>query len=83
MDRSSKISFIFTLILICHAPSSEARKLLSLEQKENPSLKDNTAPFYYPDGEGHARVIDERFIASHLSRIDRILRSVPSPGTGN
>ncbi|KAF9666721.1 hypothetical protein SADUNF_Sadunf16G0258200 [Salix dunnii] len=83
MDRLSKISLIFTLILICHAPSFEARKFLRLEKTENPSLKDSTAPSYYPADEGHATVVDERLIVYHLSRIDRILRSVPSPGTGN
>ncbi|KAJ6966354.1 hypothetical protein NC652_004042 [Populus alba x Populus x berolinensis] len=83
MARLSTVPFIFFLILTCHAQSFEARKFLSLEKKENPSLKDNTTPLYHRVGEGHAIVLDTGFIISHLSKIDRILRSVPSPGTGN
>jgi hypothetical protein len=83
MARLSTVPFIFFLILICHAQSFEARKFLSLQKNENPSLKDNTTPSYYRVSEGHAIVIDTGFIISHLSKIDRILRSAPSPGTGN
>ncbi|KAL9346143.1 hypothetical protein Peur_060996 [Populus x canadensis] len=83
MARLSTMEFIFILILICHAPSFEARKLLSLEKKENPSLEDKFTPSFPPVRDAQSIVIGKRFITSQLSKIDRILQSVPSPGAGN
>lgn len=36
-----------------------------------------------PSRRGNADVYDEEFIARHLTAVDRILRSVPSPGVGH
>ncbi|CAI9782089.1 unnamed protein product [Fraxinus pennsylvanica] len=36
-----------------------------------------------PSKKGHDVTIDEKLIARHLAAMDRILRSVPSPGVGN
>lgn len=36
-----------------------------------------------PSNKGHADVIDEKLVARHLISINRILRSVPSPGVGH
>ncbi|KAJ9153486.1 hypothetical protein P3X46_026917 [Hevea brasiliensis] len=89
MARSSAAIFVFVLVVICHVlPCFEGRKLL-------PSLKDNSTawsallkgchtPISSPSDKGHAMdVYDERLIASHLSKIDRISGSVPSPGAGH
>ena len=36
-----------------------------------------------PSKKGHATLDNEQIFARHLASIDRILRSVPSPGVGN
>ncbi|KAJ6770009.1 PRECURSOR OF CEP14 [Salix purpurea] len=36
-----------------------------------------------PGKKGHATLDNEQILARHLASIDRILRSVPSPGVGN
>ncbi|KAF9672477.1 hypothetical protein SADUNF_Sadunf11G0046200 [Salix dunnii] len=36
-----------------------------------------------PSMKGHAPLDNEQIFARHLASIDRVLRSVPSPGVGN
>ncbi|KAK6133543.1 hypothetical protein DH2020_032672 [Rehmannia glutinosa] len=73
--------------------STHGRKLLmNVKIKTTPSLFDRLylaalpkgkVPASAPSKKGHAVTIDEKLIARHLSAIDRILRSVPSPGVGH
>lgn len=87
MARPSAVIFIFVLVVICQiVPCFEGRKMLV-------SLKDNSAALSTilkgtvplpPSSKGHAMAVDERLMASHLPKIDRILiNSVPSPGAGH
>ncbi|KAF8391204.1 hypothetical protein HHK36_023506 [Tetracentron sinense] len=71
----------------------DARKLLSMEKnKKFPSLEDSlvlsalpkgTIPPSSPSKKGHAMLVNEKLFTLHLARVDRILRSVPSPGVGH
>ncbi|KAL5989794.1 hypothetical protein ACLOJK_010688 [Asimina triloba] len=36
-----------------------------------------------PSNKGHAVVVDEKLFTMHLTKMDRILTSVPSPGVGH
>ncbi|KAI3456119.1 hypothetical protein Pfo_012782 [Paulownia fortunei] len=73
--------------------STDGRKLLMNVQHNNvPSLEDRlyltalpkgNVPASTPSKKGHAATIDQKLIARHLAAIDRILRSVPSPGIGH
>lgn len=47
------------------------------------ALPKGTIPSSSPSKKGHAVVVDEKLIARHLIAIDRLLRSVPSPGAGH
>lgn len=47
------------------------------------SLPKGTVPNSAPTKKGHSLIVDEKLIARHLAALDRILRSVPSPGVGN
>ncbi|KAL0398434.1 UNVERIFIED_CONTAM: Precursor of CEP14 [Sesamum radiatum] len=48
------------------------------------SLPKGNVPASAPSKKGHgASTIDEKLIARHLAAVDRILRSVPSPGVGH
>ena len=76
-------------------PSLDARKLLETkeEKKSIPAaleaslvlsaLPKGTVPPSGPSKKGHDMVVDEKLIARHLAAVDRILRSVPSPGVGH
>ncbi|KAK2975170.1 hypothetical protein RJ640_017383 [Escallonia rubra] len=66
----------------------DARKLLNAQDKKAPSLylvslPKGKVPASTPSKRGHATTIDQKLIARHLAAIDRILRSVPSPGVGH
>ncbi|CAK9134149.1 unnamed protein product [Ilex paraguariensis] len=70
---------------VCYAPSLEARKLLSIQTEEVPTLDGNrvlsplpkgTTPLSSLSGKVHAVASDER-------QMDRVLQSVPSPGVGH
>ncbi|KAL8103517.1 hypothetical protein AgCh_027923 [Apium graveolens] len=47
------------------------------------SLPKGTVPDSSPSKQHHSLVVDEKLIARHLAALDRILRSVPSPGVGH
>lgn len=47
------------------------------------SLPKGTVPNSAPTKKHHSFVVDEKLIARHLAALDRILRSVPSPGVGH
>ncbi|KAL0442613.1 UNVERIFIED_CONTAM: Precursor of CEP14 [Sesamum latifolium] len=76
--------------------SVHGRKLLMMNvqvNKDVPSLADRlyltslpkgNVPASTPSNKGHGTsTIDEKLIARHLAAVDRILRSVPSPGVGH
>ncbi|CAN4082207.1 unnamed protein product [Withania somnifera] len=86
----TSIFLIFLLVLASLSSSTEARELLKSHQvKKAASLMDRLylnalpkgrVPASTPSKKGH---YDEKLIARHLAAIDRILRSVPSPGVGH
>ncbi|KAK1378548.1 Precursor of CEP14 [Heracleum sosnowskyi] len=57
-------------------PSSQDSLYLS-------SLPKGTVPSSAPSKQHHSFVVDEKLIARHLAALDRMLRSVPSPGVGH
>ncbi|KAB1200437.1 hypothetical protein CJ030_MR0G007237 [Morella rubra] len=95
MARLSSVLLIFLAVFAAFASSSEGRKLLDEKQTEKRSfpslgaslflstLPKGNVPSSTPSKKGHAAVVDEKLIARHLISIDRILRSVPSPGIGH
>ena len=97
MAKSSLISLIFILELVCSIPAFEARKLLSLEKGEVSTAEDGLDPTSLPkriptphsssgDDEGHAVVnINGRLFTLYLPSIDgrMLTESVPEPGVGH
>ncbi|KAL3522547.1 hypothetical protein ACH5RR_015381 [Cinchona calisaya] len=47
------------------------------------ALPKGKVPASTPSKKSHSVTIDEKLITRHLAAIDRILRSVPSPGVGH
>ncbi|KAL6991267.1 hypothetical protein U1Q18_009385 [Sarracenia purpurea var. burkii] len=96
MARSSVVMFMAFVVFASFLPSSLGRKLLTGEDNkkgsELPSLESLYLSNSLPKGKvtpsspsmkGHAMIVDEKLIARHLAAVDRILRSVPSPGVGH
>nr|DAD48182.1 TPA_asm: hypothetical protein HUJ06_018119 [Nelumbo nucifera] len=94
MARLAALLVIFLAVFSCFAPCFEARKLLNMEKKKEipASLADSLLLSALPKGpippsgpskKGHAMIVDQKLFSLHLSRADRILRSVPSPGMGH
>ncbi|XVF40284.1 hypothetical protein PTKIN_Ptkin01aG0099900 [Pterospermum kingtungense] len=94
MARFSSLVLIFLVISASFVPQMESRKLLNTgeSQKNVPSLfaslvlsalPKGTVPGSAPSKKGHASLDNEKLFARHLSGIDRILQSVPSPGAGH
>lgn len=89
----ARVSVVLFMLLVIFVSSTQGRKLLNLnENVKVPSTTDSlylsalpkgTVPSSTPSKKGHAETIDEKLIARHLAAIDRILRSVPSPGVGH
>ncbi|CAK9148087.1 unnamed protein product [Ilex paraguariensis] len=85
--------FMSLLILASFVSSLHARKLLNTNQSDKmipnldslylTALPKGTVPSSTPSKKGHAMNVDEKLIARHLAAVDRILRSVPSPGVGH
>ncbi|KAF7120847.1 hypothetical protein RHSIM_Rhsim13G0187800 [Rhododendron simsii] len=96
MARSSTVLFIAFMILASFTSSSHGRKLRT-EQENNKRLIPSSKDAYLylsalpkgkltpssPGKKGHAMVVAEKHAARHLAVVDRILRSVPSPGAGH
>lgn len=59
-------------------PTSSSQASLYLS-----SLPKGTVPASTPTKKGHSTIVNEKLFARHLAAIDRILRSVPSPGVGH
>ncbi|XVE53076.1 hypothetical protein DITRI_Ditri02bG0175500 [Diplodiscus trichospermus] len=93
MNRLSIVFLIFLFSIICQEPAStEARKLLNMQEREALSSNNNFVSSVnhreptpvIPFGSKGLEIVDkERLFALHLARIDRILQSVPSPGAGH
>ena len=97
MASHKALLLILFVVFSSFLPSLDARKLLDMEEdshnkKSIPALEASlvltalpkgTVPASAPSKKGHAMVVDEKLIARHLAVVDRILRSVPSPGVGH
>ncbi|XP_068655779.1 precursor of CEP14-like [Aristolochia californica] len=90
---SCKLLALILILVCCFAPCLHARKLLSEEITKNvPSLdaglflsvlpKGNVPPSA-PSKKGHAVIDEQKLLTMHFAKIDRILKSVPSPGMGH
>ncbi|GAA0144088.1 hypothetical protein LIER_04619 [Lithospermum erythrorhizon] len=94
---SMKVQCLMFLIIFSSFVSfNDARKLLKVHEdfkKENiisssdklyfAMLPKGKVPASTPSKKGHAMIVNEKLIARHLVAVDRILRSVPSPGVGH
>nr|GEY63308.1 precursor of CEP14-like [Tanacetum cinerariifolium] len=86
MTRTSLVLF---MLLVAFASFTDARKLKAEATSQADmslylsSLPKGTVPSSTPSKKGHASITDETLITRHLIAIDRILRSVPSPGVGH
>ncbi|PIA33895.1 hypothetical protein AQUCO_03900033v1 [Aquilegia coerulea] len=86
---------LYLAISICFIPSLEARKLLGMEIKVKDmvsslegslvlsSFAKGKVPPSAPSQKGHLMIVNEKLFTMHFASIDRILRSVPSPGVGH
>ncbi|GJU27683.1 precursor of CEP14 [Tanacetum coccineum] len=87
MTRTCLVLF---MLLVTFTSFTDARKLkveATSDQADMSlylsSLPKGTVPSSTPSKKGHASITDETLITHHLIAIDRILRSVPSPGVGH
>ncbi|KAL3520080.1 hypothetical protein ACH5RR_018229 [Cinchona calisaya] len=98
MAISRLVLFMFLIVLSNFESGSCGRKILEVQEfnknmvpPQHPvdewlyltSLPKGKVPASTPSNKGHSVTIDEKLIARHLAAIDRILRSVPSPGVGH
>ncbi|KAG5517073.1 hypothetical protein RHGRI_037727 [Rhododendron griersonianum] len=97
MARSSTVLFIAFVIFASFTSSSHGRKLQTEPENHKrvaPSSKyahlylsvlpkGKLTPSSAPSKKGHAMIVAEKHAARHLAVVDRILRSVPSPGVGH
>lgn len=75
---------IFFALIFMVAASVEARKILNIEKREVvPSMKESPVLGSLPQGHALANSDDYQRFTRHLTEIDRILGSVPSPGAGH
>ncbi|KAI3800803.1 hypothetical protein L1987_28899 [Smallanthus sonchifolius] len=84
------------MLLVLFTSSTNGRKLLNTpdsgtKEEASPAtmslylsvLPKGTVPASTPSKKSHSSITDEKLIIRHLIAIDRILRSVPSPGVGH
>ncbi|KAK3206808.1 hypothetical protein Dsin_020854 [Dipteronia sinensis] len=84
---------VFLVVFASVSPFMEARKLLNNNEDKKMgtsfaslflnALPKGTVPASSPSKKTHATLDNEKLFARHLASIDRILRSVPSPGIGH
>ncbi|KAK8580582.1 hypothetical protein V6N13_143660 [Hibiscus sabdariffa] len=94
----ARFNYMVIILLVIYAslvPQMESRKLLNTgESNKNvasnlfaslvlSALPKGTLPGSAPNKKADATLDNEKQLASHLARIDRILQSVPSPGAGH
>lgn len=97
MACSRLTRFVFLIILLSFVSGSSSRKLLqeqefnemappqpSLDAKQFlTALPKGSVPASTPSKKGHSTTVDEKLVSRHLAELQRILRSVPSPGVGH
>ncbi|KAG8385402.1 hypothetical protein BUALT_Bualt03G0039300 [Buddleja alternifolia] len=95
MAQKGVVIVVFlALIFSTLVSTTNGRKLLmNVHQNKVPSPADMSlylsalpkgkVPASTPSKKGHAAIVDRKLIARHLTSVDRILRSVPSPGIGH
>ncbi|KAE8680086.1 Detected protein of unknown function [Hibiscus syriacus] len=86
MARSSLVLLLVIVALIFHPTCFEARKLSKFKGNFVGTTLSKEPAKMFPAGDddkGHAMANNERLIAIHLAKIDRILQSHPSPGGGH
>ncbi|CAN1150126.1 Precursor of CEP14 [Linum perenne] len=95
MARASVIVLILLLASTSFFSAAESRKLLANGDKEEArvsslfqslllsALPKGTVPASSPSKKGHSSVDNVERFQRHLASIDRVLRSVPSPGMGH
>ncbi|OAY26376.1 precursor of CEP14-like [Manihot esculenta] len=96
MARSTAFSLIFLVIFPAFLSNIEGRKLLitnteyddvkketAVDSSLFQALPKGTVPSSSPSKKGQATLNNEQLFQRHLASIDRILRSVPSPGVGH
>lgn len=97
MACSRLTRFVFLMILLSFVSGSSSRKLLqeqefkemappqpSLDAKQFlTALPKGSVPASTPSRKGHSTTVDEKLVSRHLAELQRILRSVPSPGVGH
>ncbi|KAL5715915.1 hypothetical protein ACHQM5_017673 [Ranunculus cassubicifolius] len=78
------------LLTLSALPSSDARKLLNMEKLKHQQFTvhhhhrpKGKVPPSAPSKRGNSMIVNERLLTVHLATLDRILRSVPSPGVGH
>ncbi|KAI3495379.1 hypothetical protein L1887_37712 [Cichorium endivia] len=86
----ARTCFALFMLLVLYTSSTSGRKLLNMRAASPveislylSGLPKGTVAASTPSKKGHASTIDEKLITRHLIAIDRILRSVPSPGAGH
>lgn len=88
----AKLCFALFMLLVLFTSSTNARKLVTDTKEEASqfemslylsSFPKGTVPASTPSKKGHALITKEKLITRHLIAMDRILRSVPSPGAGH
>lgn len=96
MARKSLMIFLVVLIIFSAndlASYVNGRKvMLNMKDRIVPSLEETLyleslpkgkVPASTPSKKNHDVTFDEKLVARHLAALDRILRSVPSPGVGH
>ncbi|CAA2933763.1 Hypothetical predicted protein [Olea europaea subsp. europaea] len=95
MAQRTLVLLISLIMFAAFVSSTHGRKLLDVQHntmKKVPSMDERlyltslpkgSVPNSSPSKKGHAVAMDEKLIARHLAAMDRILRSVPSPGVGH
>ncbi|CAA2989728.1 Hypothetical predicted protein [Olea europaea subsp. europaea] len=95
MAQKTLVLLVSLMMFATFVSSTHGRKLLEVQHNTMkkvpsmeerlylPSLPKGSVPNSSPSKKGHAVTIDEKLIARHLAAVDRILRSVPSPGAGH
>ncbi|CDO96856.1 unnamed protein product [Coffea canephora] len=98
MASSRIIMFVLLVALLNFVSCSCGRKMLEVQELDKnmappqhpldarlylTSLPKGKVPASTPSKKGHSVTVDEKLVARHLAAIDRILRSVPSPGVGH
>ena len=82
MARFTLSTLVIIAMLVCCAPSLDARKLLN--EKKGLIMESSLIQSTVMKGPAkRTTALSEKLFMLHLAHIDRILQSVPSPGDGH